>query len=198
MTTAPSRSPVSCFVPGGSGFAFSLSARLYWALGGAPSLGARHAYWSRIAERRGEKEENKLALRKKLLRKSSRTNRVGRLLCSSPCSSLSCGFSVGRHPRPVPGPAALRAELAASSAPSCPNCLTRCITHSPHASQGASLTPRTSCYGERSSQHKRMVLAGWRGSGLPLIASWPRAPRPVCQRSDEGVHLIAAGSPPSR
>ena len=164
--------------------------------GGA--MGARHAYWSRIAERRGEKEDNKLALRKKLLRKSSRTNRVGRLLCSSPCSSLSCGFSVGRHPRPVPGPAALRAELAASSAPSCPNSLTRCITHSHHASQGASLTPRTSCYGERSSQHKRMVLAGWRGSGLPLIASWPRAPRPVCQRSDEGVHLIAAGSPPSR
>ena len=191
MTTAPSRSPVSCFVPGGSGFGLPA---FYWGRYGR----ARHAYWSRIAERRGEKEENKLALRKKLLRKSSRTNRVGRLLCSSPCSSLSCGFSVGRHPRPVPGPAALRAELAASSAPSCPNCLTRCITHSPHASQGASLTPRTSCYGERSSQHKRMVLAGWRGSGLPLIASWPRAPRPVCQRSDEGVHLIAAGSPPSR
>ena len=35
----------------------------------------------------------------------------------------------------------------------------------------------------------------WGGSGAPLS---PRgcAPRPVCQRSDEGVHLIAAGSPP--
>ena len=99
--------------------------------GGA--MGARHAYWSRIAERRGEKEENKLALRKKLLRKSSRTNRVGRLLCSSPCSSLSCGFSVGRHPRPVPGLSPGRPRCAPSSLPA-PR------PAAPTASLGASLT----------------------------------------------------------
>lgn len=75
----------------------------------------------------------------RITEKALEHDRVGRLLRSS----LSCGFSVGRHPRPVPMPAALRAELAASSAPSCPNCLTRCLTHSPHASHGASFTPRT-------------------------------------------------------
>jgi hypothetical protein len=189
-------SPVSCFVPGRRGFGLSaflgalhayslLVARTRRARRRGPGTGEPRRVF--VAERRGQRVPIILRVSPQRRKQTSITgkalehDRVGRLLRSS----LSCGFSVGRHPRPFPGPAALRAELAASSAPSCPNCLTRCITHSPHASQGASLTPRTSCYGERSSQHKRMVLAGWRGSGLPLIASWPRAPRPVCQRSDE-------------
>ena len=145
-TRAPGVRPFSF-----SGGAARLLAIRYWsrgpgrgARGGGDRAPASHGECF-VAERRGQRVPIILRVSPQRRKQTSITekalehDRVGRLLRSS----LSCGFSVGRHPRPVPMPAALRAELAASSAPSCPNCLTRCLTHSPHASHGASLTPRT-------------------------------------------------------
>ena len=156
VTTAPTAARVRSVAsyPGAGGSAF----QLFW--GRCTPI----RYWSRatrrarrrgpgtgeprrvfVAERRGQRVPIILRVSPQRRKQTSITekalehDRVGRLLRSS----LSCGFSVGRHPRPIPMPAALRAELAASSAPSCPNCLTRCLTHSPHASHGASFTPRT-------------------------------------------------------
>ena len=106
---------------------------------------------------------------------------------ASPLGAILVPSSPGR-PRcapsslPAPRPAAPTASLTLPT---------------PHTVPRSRLEPEGRAMGERSFQHKRMVLAGWRGSRLPLSPR-SRAPRPVCQRSDEGAHLIAAGSPPSR
>jgi len=83
-------------------------------------------------------------------------------------------------------------QLVQHPAPCCPNCLTHPPHNSPQASHGASLTPRTSqegsplCYGRAIIPAQTHGAGGTaRGSGMPLSPRG-RAPRPVCQRSDEG------------
>ena len=118
----------------------------------------------------------------------------GRRLRSSLMRLLRRAPSSPPVPRPAGGPARCEPRSLPAPRPSVPTAsltlptrLTRCLTHASHI-------PKVVLWmSEHSSTNH--VLEGRGGSGAPLS---PRdcVPRPVCQRSDEGVHLIAAGSPP--